>query len=70
MTYVPVKPNGLVDLAELEKAITEKTILVSNVMGNNEIGVVQPVKIRELCRKHKVLFHTDAVQAVGRFDRR
>ena len=67
VTYVPVKPNGLVDLAELEKAITEKTILVSIMMGNNEIGVVQPVKeIGELCRKHKVLFHTDAVQAVGK----
>ena len=67
VTYVPVKANGLVDLEELEKAITEKTIIVSIMMGNNEIGVVQPVKeIGELCRKHKVLFHTDAVQAIGK----
>ena len=67
VTYVPVQANGLVDLEELEKAITEKTILVSIMMGNNEIGVVQPVKeIGELCRKHKVLFHTDAVQAIGK----
>jgi cysteine desulfurase len=67
VTYVPVKANGLVDLEELEKTITEKTILVSIMLGNNEIGVVQPVKeIGALCRKHKVLFHTDAVQAVGK----
>ncbi|MEE2904689.1 MAG: aminotransferase class V-fold PLP-dependent enzyme [Myxococcota bacterium] len=67
VTYVPVKANGLVDLEELEKAITDKTIVVSIMMGNNEIGVVQPVKeIGELCRKHKVLFHTDAVQAIGK----
>lgn len=67
VTYLPVQQNGLVDLAVLEAAITDKTILVSIMMGNNEIGVVQPVKeIGAICRKHNVLFHTDAVQAVGK----
>ena len=67
VTYVPVQANGIVDLEELEKTITDKTILVSIMMGNNEIGVVQPVKeIGALCRKHNVLFHTDAVQSVGK----
>jgi cysteine desulfurase len=67
VSYVPVQANGIVDLDKLEKTITDKTILVSIMMGNNEIGVVQPVKeIGALCRKHNVLFHTDAVQSVGK----
>lgn len=67
VTYLGVKPDGLVDLDELSAAITDKTILVSIMMGNNEIGVVQPVKeIGALCRERGVLFHTDAVQAVGK----
>ncbi len=67
VTYLKVKPNGLVDLAELEAAIEPSTILVSVMFANNEIGVLQPVKeIGALCRKNKALFHTDAVQAVGK----
>lgn len=67
VTYLGVKPNGLVDLEELEKAIEDDTILVSIMLANNEIGVLQPVKeIGALCRSKKVLFHTDAVQAVGK----
>lgn len=67
VTYLSVKKNGQIDLDELEKAITDKTILVSVMFANNEIGVLQPVReIGELCRKNKVLFHTDAVQAAGK----
>ena len=67
VTYLPVQKNGIVDLEVLEAAITDKTILVSIMAGNNEIGVVQPVaEIGKICRAHKVLFHTDAVQAVGK----
>lgn len=67
VTYLPVQKNGLIDLDALSAAITEKTILVSVMMANNEIGVVQPVEaIGAVCRARKVLFHTDAVQAVGK----
>ncbi len=67
VTYLPVKGDGLVDLEELERAMDDQTILVSIMYANNEIGVVQPVKeIGELCHKKGVLFHTDAVQAVGK----
>ena len=67
VTYLPVKGDGLVDLDELERAMDDQTILVSIMYANNEIGVVQPVKeIGELCHKKGVLFHTDAVQAVGK----
>lgn len=67
VTYLPVQSNGLVSMEELKAAITDRTILVSIMLGNNEIGVVQPVQaIGQLCREHKVLFHTDAVQAVGK----
>ena len=67
VTYLPVQQNGLVDLEALEAAITDKTILVSIMFANNEVGVLQPIaEIGKLCRKHKVLFHTDAVQAVGK----
>ncbi len=67
VTYLPVQENGLVDLAELEKAITDKTILISIMFGNNEIGVVQPIReISQIARKHGVLFFTDATQAVGK----
>eukprot|EP01094_Clydonella_sp_ATCC50884_P010870 TRINITY_DN2068_c0_g1_i1.p1 TRINITY_DN2068_c0_g1~~TRINITY_DN2068_c0_g1_i1.p1 ORF type:complete len:426 (-),score=181.93 TRINITY_DN2068_c0_g1_i1:6-1283(-) len=67
ITFLPVKPNGLVDLAELEQAIRPDTALVSVMAVNNEIGVYQPLTdIGKLCRKHKVLFHTDAAQAVGK----
>ncbi len=67
VTYLPVQKNGLIDLDALKAAITDKTILVSVMFANNEIGVIQPVKaIGEICRANKVLFHTDAVQAVGK----
>ena len=67
VTYLAVEKDGLVDLDKLRAAVTDKTILVSIMMANNEIGVIQPVKaIGALCREHKVLFHTDAVQAVGK----
>ena len=67
VTYLPVKSNGLIDLAELEAAIRPDTAIVSVMAVNNEIGVVQPLKaIGELCRANKVFFHTDAAQAVGK----
>ncbi len=67
VTYLPVKGDGLVDLEELERAMDDQTILVSIMYANNEIGVVQPVReIGELCHKKGVIFHTDAVQAVGK----
>ena len=67
VTYLPVQPNGLVDLAVLEAAITPKTALVSIMAANNEIGVIQPLaEIGALCRSKGVYFHTDAAQAVGK----
>ena len=67
VTYLPVKEDGLVDLQELENAITDKTILVSVMYGNNEIGVIQPIKeISAIAHKHGALFFTDATQAVGK----
>lgn len=67
VTYLKVKRNGLVDLAELEAAIKPTTVLVSIMFANNEIGVIQPMKeIGELCAKHKVLLMSDATQAVGK----
>ncbi len=67
VTYLEVQADGLIDLAELEKAITDKTILISIMYGNNEIGVIQPVReISAIARKHGVLFFTDATQAVGK----
>ncbi len=66
VTYLDVDEYGMVRLEELEAAIKENTILISIMFANNEIGTVQPIKeIGEIARKHKVLFHTDAVQAVG-----
>src|SRR3954470_9081218 len=67
VTYLPVKGDGLVDLDMLREAITDKTILVSIMYANNEIGVIQPVaEIGKICREKGVLFHTDAVQAIGK----
>ena len=66
VTYLDVNEEGFVDLKQLEEAITDKTILVSIMFANNEIGTIQPIKeIGALCREKKVLFHTDAVQAIG-----
>jgi cysteine desulfurase len=67
VTYLPVKEDGLVDLAVLEAAMTPETILVSIMYGNNEIGVIQPVKeIAAIAHRHGALFMTDATQAVGK----
>jgi cysteine desulfurase len=67
VTWLGVGPDGLVDLARLEAAIGERTALVSVMLANNEIGVVQPVKeIGALCRARGVLFHCDAAQGAGK----
>lgn len=67
VTYLPVQPNGLIDLAELGQAIRPETVMVSIMAVNNEIGVIQPLKeIGKICREKGVFFHTDAAQAVGK----
>ena len=66
VTYLPVYENGIVKPEDLENAITDKTGLVTIMFANNEIGTIQPIKeLGEICAKHKVLFHVDAVQAYG-----
>jgi cysteine desulfurase len=67
VTYLKVKRDGLVDLEQLENAITDKTIMVSIMWANNETGVIQPMKeIGEICARKGVLFMSDATQAVGK----
>src|SRR6201998_2266838 len=67
VTYLPVQKDGLVDLEDLKRAIDDKTILVTIMAANNEIGVLQPfAEIGKLCRERGVIFHTDATQAVGK----
>jgi cysteine desulfurase len=67
VTYLPVRKDGLVDLDLLERALDDETILVSIMVANNEIGVIQPIEeIGKLCHEHGVLFHSDATQAVGK----
>lgn len=67
VTYLPVKPDGLIDLEALKQVITPKTVLVSVMAANNEIGVIQPLKeIGKICRERGVFFHTDAAQAFGK----
>ena len=66
VTYLNVKRNGIIDLNELERAITPRTILISIMFANNEIGTIQPIKeIGKIAKKYGIIFHTDAVQAVG-----
>lgn len=66
VTYLDVDDKGFINLEDLKNAITDKTILVSIMFANNEIGTIEPIKeIGEICRERKVFFHTDAVQAVG-----
>ena len=66
VTYLGIDKDGRISLEELEKAITDKTILISIMMVNNEIGTVQPIKeIGKIAKAHKIIFHTDAVQALG-----
>jgi cysteine desulfurase len=67
VTYLPVQPNGLIDLAELDAAVTDKTAIVSIMGVNNEIGVIQPLaEIGAICRKKGTFFHTDCAQAFGK----
>ncbi|MCP2045849.1 IscS subfamily cysteine desulfurase [Pontibacter sp. HSC-36F09] len=67
VTYLPVNAEGLIDLQQLEEAITDKTILISIMYGNNEVGVIQPIReISRIAKKRGVLFFTDATQAVGK----
>jgi cysteine desulfurase len=67
VTYLAVQTNGLIDLDQLRAAITDKTILITIMYANNEIGVLQPVaEIGKIARERGVLFHTDATQAVGK----
>ena len=69
VTYLDPEADGLIDLAKLEAAMRDDTILVSIMHVNNEIGVIQDIeKIGELCRAKKVLFHTDATQSVGKVE--
>jgi cysteine desulfurase len=67
VTYVPVGRDGLVDLDEIRKALTAKTILLSVMFANNEIGTIQPIgEIGKLAKEKGILFHTDATQAAGK----
>jgi cysteine desulfurase len=67
ITILPVQPDGLIDLTELEKALRPDTILVSVMAANNEIGVLQPLaEIGQICRERNIIFHTDAAQAIGK----
>ena len=67
ITYLPVKADGLIDLEDLKRAIDDKTILVTIMSANNEIGVIQPIaEIGKLCHERNIIFHTDGVQAIGK----
>src|SRR5947207_9369349 len=67
VTYLPVQKDGLIDMDDLKRAMDDKTILVTIMAANNEIGVLQPwLEIGKICRERGVLFHSDAVQAVGK----
>ncbi|WP_373892898.1 cysteine desulfurase family protein [Virgibacillus natechei] len=69
VTYLPVYENGKIALSDLEKALTDETILISIMFVNNETGVIQPIgNIGELLKNHQAYFHTDAVQAFGLMD--
>lgn len=66
VTYLNVDKLGRVNLDELERAITRRTILISVMFANNEIGTIEPIKqIGNICKKYNIIFHTDCVQAIG-----
>ena len=65
--YLPVDKFGMISISDLENIISEKTRLVSVMFGNNEVGTIQPIeKIAKICHEKQVIFHTDAVQAIGK----
>jgi cysteine desulfurase len=69
VTYLPVGGDGLLNLKDFEQALTDQTILASVMAANNEIGTIEPIReIGTLCRERGILFHTDAVQAIGRIE--
>src|SRR5438309_10554050 len=66
VTYLPVQADGLINIEDLKRAMDDKTILVTIMAANNEIGVLQPIdEIGKICKEKGVLFHSDAVQALG-----
>lgn len=69
ITYLDLDEEGFIDLEQLKNAITDQTILISVIFANNEIGTIQPIKeIGQIAKERKILFHTDAVQAIGHID--
>ena len=67
VTYLPVQPDGLIDIASLERSLDKNTILVTIMAANNETGTLQPIaEIGQLCRERGIVFHTDAAQATGK----
>ena len=67
VVYLPVDNRGMVDIEDLRDSITKETALVSIMFANNEVGTIQPItEIAQICKQHNVLFHTDAIQAVGK----
>lgn len=67
ITYIPVDESGMVDVSDIEKAITDKTILISIMHANNEVGTIEPIEeISEIARKRGIIVHTDAAQSVGK----
>lgn len=67
VTYLPVNEFGLINLSDVEKAITPNTLLITIMHSNNEIGIIQPIEqISKLAKKHNIIFHTDAVQSAGK----